>query len=175
MAQNLLKRQFPNLQGLNDVDYVSACTENLTICHIPEKKKYVQVLHTGNQHWICVCNINPSSSQGILPPNSVNIYDSLHSSDSLPVPSKVKKQLHYMLKLKRKQLKVNYVKVQQQKNSNDCGLFAIANAVSAAYNVNPQSVVYESERMRTHLVQCLQAKHMDMFPTTWIHNDINWS
>ena len=50
IAQNLLKQQFPNLNGLVDTS-VGKCQE---FDIIPAKQRYVQILHAGSLHWICV-------------------------------------------------------------------------------------------------------------------------
>ena len=57
------------------------------------------------------------------------------------------------------------VSVQQQKNSVDCGLFAIAFATSLAFGDDPRDITYDEDVLRSHLVNCLTEKNMSKFPT----------
>ena len=54
--------------------------------------------------------------------------------------------------------------VQQQTNSVDCGLFAIAFATSLAFGEDPANVTYDSKKLRMHLIKCLNKKQMTCFP-----------
>ena len=55
--------------------------------------------------------------------------------------------------------------VQQQTNCVDCGLFAIAFATSLAHNENPVRRVYNTTKLRQHLVSCLEAGKVSVFPS----------
>ena len=55
--------------------------------------------------------------------------------------------------------------MQQQINCVDCGLFAIAFATSLAHNENPVKRVYNTAKLRQHLVLCLEAGKMSVFPS----------
>ena len=46
-------------------------------------------------------------------------------------------------------------RVQQQDNGVDCGLFALAFATSLAFGDDPCLTVYDSSKLRQHLVNCL--------------------
>ena len=54
--------------------------------------------------------------------------------------------------------------VQQQRNSVDCGLFAIAFATSLAFGGNPCDVAYDQKLMRKHFLDCLKKEEMMPFP-----------
>ena len=48
--------------------------------------------------------------------------------------------------------------------SNDCGLFAAAYCTSLAHGQNPSAFVYDQSLMGKHLMCCLEAQKMDLFP-----------
>ena len=50
-----------------------------------------------------------------------------------------------------------------QNNSNDCGLYAIANAVAEAFSTDPTTQEYDTELMRGHLIHCLEQNEMSPF------------
>lgn len=53
----------------------------------------------------------------------------------------------------------------------DCGLFAIAFAVSLCLGMNPSKFIYDQEKMRRHLIECLESQKFSNFPfsinTNW--------
>ena len=63
-------------------------------------------------------------------------------------------------------LQVKVPRVQQQPNSYDCGLFAIANVVEFCFNPNGFNtrVSYTVSKMREHLIECLERGNMTPFP-----------
>ena len=54
--------------------------------------------------------------------------------------------------------------VQQQTNSVDGGLFAIAFATSLAFGEDPANVTYDSTKHRMQLIKCLDENQMTCFP-----------
>ena len=75
IAQNILKKQFSKTAGLQDT--VTGKTQAFDI--IRNEEKYIQILHAGSFHWICVpntqrnktdnsyCQIYNCSTNGSLP------------------------------------------------------------------------------------------------------------
>ena len=61
-------------------------------------------------------------------------------------------------------VELQFVPVQQQTNDSDCGVFAVAFAVSLALGRNPKHVTFHTSRMRPHLAGCLKAQKISMFP-----------
>ena len=55
-------------------------------------------------------------------------------------------------------------KVQKQCGGDDCGLFAIANAVQLAKKQNPTEVNFYQYVMRAHLISCFEKGKMTTFP-----------
>ena len=114
--------------------------------------EFIQILHTGSNHWVCISNI------GCLP-GKVHLYDSLfHDIISQEVEDQTNDLLGGNL------VSLDFVPVQQQTNDSDCGVFAIAFAVSLALGTDPMHVTFDIRRMRPHLTACLKDKKLNMFP-----------
>ena len=62
-------------------------------------------------------------------------------------------------------LMYRYKQCQQQTNSSDCGLFAVAFAAVLASGGHPSSFRFHQESMRGHLHSCLQNGLLSSFPT----------
>ena len=52
------------------------------------------------------------------------------------------------------------MKLTKQIGSNDCGL-----ATALAYEVDPATLLFEQNEMRTHLANCFMRQHLTQFPT----------
>jgi len=114
--------------------------------------EFVQILHTGSNHWVCISNI------GCLP-GKVHLYDSLfHDVISQEIEDQTNDLLGGDL------VSLEFVPVQQQTSDSDCGVFAIAFAVSLALGTDPMHVTFDVRRMRLHLAACLKNKKLNMFP-----------
>ena len=89
----------------------------------------------------------------------VHLYDSLfHDVISQEVEDQTNDLLGGNL------VSLDFVPVQQQTNDSDCGVFAIAFAVSLALGTDPMHVTFDIHRMRLHLAACLKDKKLNMFP-----------
>ena len=146
MAQVLLHEAKPSIEGFQrptlgparNFDVVSA--------------EFIQVLHTGNSHWVCI------SSIGCVP-GYVNLYDSLfHDIISEEVEDQTNDLLGGSL------VGLNFVPVQQQPNGSDCGVFAIAFATCLVFETDPRQVNFDVNGIRQHLASCLRNREMSMFP-----------
>ena len=73
--------------------------------------EFIQILHTGSDHWVCVLGCSPG----------LNLYDSLYHD---VITQEVEEQTCDLLG--GNLINLNCVPVQQQTNSSDCGVFAIA-------------------------------------------------
>ena len=68
------------------------------------------------------------------------------------------------MKTEKKILKAKFSNVYMQTNGNDCGLYAIANATALAFGRDPSKEQYIPNKLREHLIQCLENKEMRPFP-----------
>ena len=115
--------------------------------------EFVQILHTGNSHWVCI------SSVGCLP-GHVNLYDSLYDSVLSP---EIEEQAKDLLGGRLEAL--NLMPVQQQRNGSDCGVFAIAFSTCLVFGEDPTFVNFDIVKMRPHLAACLRNGRMSLFPS----------
>ena len=116
--------------------------------------EFIQILHTGNYHWVCV------SSIGCLP-GVVNLYDSLYHNI---IEDEIEEQVKSLMGGDCfKDMTV--VPVQQQNNESDCGVFAAAFATCLVNYVPPETVQFDFPKMRQHLFNCLQNGAIERFPT----------
>ena len=111
---------------------------------------FIQILHTGHHHWVCVSSIG-------CEPGVVHLYDSLFSG---VIDNDVKEQVICLFGEKD----VKVVNVQQQTNMYDCGIFAIAFATCLACNILPETVHLDVALLRPHLKRCLKSGQMEPFP-----------
>ena len=113
---------------------------------------FVQILHVNGNHWVCVSSIN-------CQPGYVNILDSLSTGIISEELEKLIRSIlgpHYQ--------GVNTLVVQQQRNSCDCGLFALAFATSLVFGQNPEHPNFNVKLMRPHLCACLRNRYIETFP-----------
>ena len=114
-AQQLLKTQFPHLDGLNDPGILSG--DLVT----PAVTEFVQIINTGG-HWVCLSTIGCANGY-------VKVYDSMGTS---PSPTAIINSCQ-MLFHNGKKVTVSNQKVQRQQGASDCGLFAIAFTTSLCF------------------------------------------
>ena len=76
--------------------------------------EFVQVMNA-NDHWIAVSTIGCQYSH-------IKVYDSLYHD----MPTRTKDQICSLLGCTESSIKLDYVNVQLQSNSSDCGLFSLA-------------------------------------------------
>ena len=149
-AQNMIKEEFPELDGLetpllSQVDGFTAITSS-----------GVQIHHV-KDHWVTSSCVD----------NKVSLYD---SSPSGKWPVKLTHQLAAVYKLRAStlddglQLMVNVPTVQWQKDGTDYGVFAIAFAYHAARGDDPSRITFNQAKMQQHLVACFEEGRLSPFP-----------
>ena len=90
--------------------------------------------------------------------------------DSLTCPAAISASLNkqllqrYGALAKGGELTVYILPADQQTNSTDCGVYAIANAVEFLADDGDPIAIYESAAMRRHLIKCLESWDMTPFP-----------
>ncbi len=125
----------------------------------PVKRFYVQVhnISYGGGHWLL--------SKLDWKKKEVQLFDSLSIT---PLPVDLIRQLHqlygHMASCDDKKLSISVVTVQQQSNTNDCGLFAIANGFEVVSGGDPGLCFYDCAVMRKHFTSVLVAQDLVPFP-----------
>lgn len=145
-SQKLLALQFPTLMGFH-----------LTFKQTVVRKwidNYVQILHCRGCHWITLSTIG--CQEGM-----VNVYDSMFTDVDDETQKAIRKVFN------ESSISFSLPKVQRQKGTNDCGLFAIAFATKLCFSHNPAAVSameYTQCAFRGHLIACLENAYFIDFP-----------
>ena len=153
IGQQLLKERFPNLDGFQD----TLLGETNAFSTIKRHKKFVQILHTGNMHWICIANTYKGKYQNDV----CHVYDSLNNGK---LSSNNKRHIASLCQYEGEKFTINIQPVQQQDNGVDCGLYAVAFATSLAFGDDPVKLFYNKYNLQTHFINCLLNKNMTKFP-----------
>ena len=110
-GMNLLKSAYPHVQGMQD------CMMSDTLNFEPPNSDFVQILNCARNPWICVSTVG-------CQPGRINVFDTGH------IPLGTKEAIASLLCTAKKSITLVFPDVQQQPNSCDCGLFALAYASS---------------------------------------------
>ena len=135
MGQNLLSKDFPDIDGFQDTVIGKVLRFNV----IGKQRKYIQILHCGSNHWICVANMTSEKVDN----DTHFIYYSLASRN---ISADVLSQIARYSKHEEPQLEIHVTDVQHQ-GSGDCGVFAVAFATSLAFGQNPEKISYDKKLM----------------------------
>lgn len=151
-SQCLLREEFPFVEGLNDSDLLRAAK-----VQVPAATDVIQIHHVG-QHWLVSAAVR----------NQIQVYDSLLPGSCTPLPLRQQLATIYRRFCRGPDgiIDVQVKCTQKQQRAVDCGLFAIANAVSLASGIDPADIQYNQSLMRTHLHMCLTKGRLKMFPHT---------
>ena len=148
-THNLLRRQFPNIKGLTNSQYVAA--KKSPQCSLTSD--CIQIHQSEHSHWVV-----SSVSNG-----KITVYDSMLPNITLQLSCQLlhlygdKEDVH-------KPIRVTVTMCQQQMGESDCGLFAIANALALAKDVSLQNIKFLQSHMRSHLHQRFKNQLLTMFP-----------
>ena len=150
-AQTILKYQFPSLNGF------------FSTLMLPTLKPlgqwqadFLQICHCRGNHWVMISTKGCKTGEFLA-------YDSLYDDIDATTLTTFQKIFNCPLAYKM-------ATVQKQKGAVDCGVLSIAVATYIAL-VNFPSVSFpkfDQEKLRTHLVSCLEAKQFSMFPSTYM-------
>lgn len=127
---------------------------------LPAKMPFIQVLHVNGNHWITVSNIRPKSDPTL---DSVGIYDSNWSSTAVVAPNTMQ-QICSFFKSMAQSITFNMINVERQTNMSDCGVFSLAYATELAYWGDPSVVVWDSDKMRQHIIDSVKNGCVLPFP-----------
>ena len=154
-ANQLLRSQYPDKQGLcTPVLGQKLCFPEFSTLQGYAGHTYLQILHTGADHWIAI---------EILSEEEVWVYDSMY----LKPTYHTLKQIASIVKSKHRQINISVAKVQFQKTTVDCGVYALAFLTDLCHGINPNTRVYASaQELRKHLIYCFEQGTMSLFPST---------
>ena len=135
------------------------------------RMKYVaapvcQIHHTGSDRWVTsVLSENC---------NEIIIFNSLQGKFP-SISNSLKLQLFAVYGGTKKHLNIKIPQVQQQSNLVDCGLFAIALAAEFCFNGydGDDSIEFDRQFMRAHVLACFQRKTFSHFPKSGGKCDLN--
>ena len=137
-----------------------------TIPPIPTNEKHIQFLYSSlsrdnaNDNWLLYGRGNWVCSY--YDRKNIFIYDFLNNKRLEKDHEQFLKKLFPAYDFI--QNPVQFPTVQQQPNGSDCGVFAIAFAVSLLFNIKPEKVQYNHSLMRPHLIKMFEINIIDHFP-----------
>ena len=146
-ARLMLKEQYPQVDGLQR----TALAQKLAM--EPQWGEFVQVLNVSQSHWVTISTIG-------CEPGAINVYNSLYWQ----LPKHAQKVVADLMQCSVKAINVNYVDAQLQTGASDCGLFAVAFATALCSATDPNTMVFEQQDMRGHLLGCIDAGILTPFP-----------
>ena len=154
-VNQLIRSQFPDLQRLwTPVLGQQLSYPQFNIVQGYAGFYYLQVLHSGADHWVTI---------EILSQEEDRVYDSVY----LKPTYHTLRQISSIIKSMYSQINVFLEKVQYQKNSVNCGIFAVAFLTDLCHQLDPASCQYaHSRKLRKHLVQCFERRRMSPFLTS---------
>ena len=122
LAHSILAKQFPNIAGF--MDTCLGKTQQFDL--VTRNKSYVQIIHAGSLHWVCVVNtLITKNGNGIH-----YLYDSLSRSE---IMIDIVKQVASYSCHPEPVITLVTKAIQQQTNGVDCGLFSIVFATKLAF------------------------------------------
>ena len=104
---------------------------------------YVQIYNYAGIHCLTL-------TKEISQNNSISIYDSLGRH----INAHLKGICVALLFSEEKSIRLEVMNCHQQVGQNDCGLFSIANALSACLGEDPTTIIGDQTKMRDHLRKC---------------------
>ena len=144
IAQCLIKRQFPHIEGLQ-----SSLLQSKPGREYEAGTDQLQIVHSRGDHWVLASTVGCENGK-------VNVYDSVYSS-----LDEMTKQVVFNLFNHRP---INMIDSQRQEGGMDCGLFVVANATAIAFGVDPSKAKFKQVAMRAHLAKCFEEEKISLFP-----------
>ncbi len=155
-AMQMLSQQHPDIGGLY------CCTLGASL-EYPQATgdKWMQIIHDGSNHWVLASKGFSKTDR-----DHVMVYDSSAGDLSEWKCDHVVSCMSSLLKTSKKEMIYIIKSCQQQGNGYDCGVFAIAFATSLANGIDPATLLYNPDTMRTHLDSCMKSGVLLPFPST---------
>ena len=155
-AQWLTSKMFPHAKGLHSVLAFESRKPKVE----RGLEDFVQVILIGRNHWVTITNIGCES-------NKVKVYDSLYYLYA-KLPESDRQKFHTslasLLNTSLANMVIEWPSMVQQKGCSDCGLFALAVAVSLCNDDDPGLQAYDQRALRVHLALCFQCDEITSFP-----------
>ena len=154
----LLSSQFPDIHGFQNCGYAPVRENGRWKYGLKMKQvsaPCTQIHHTGNDHWLVSFQDEPSGD--------IHVADSMSSGqDELSTSV----DMQFLQMYGRGKLNISLLKVQQQRNSIDCGIFAIAFCTEFCYTGRKGVLHAEFDvvKMRGHLANCMENMELTPFP-----------
>ena len=165
-AHQILANQFKDINGFQCSTiaptydeklekWVNSAGENLESRCPPS----VQIHHTGHFHWVMSCQME---KDGI-----VYIMDSLTKGE---LSTSLQIQIAAIYGFGRDKVNCIIPVINRQRNSVDCGLFAIANTAEFCFTkfkgiqTGKAQCIFEHDELRSHFIKCLEKGEMECFP-----------
>ena len=115
--------------------------------------EFVQILHNDRGHWITISTTGTSCTE-------VHVFDSMYPSTGCSL----KMQISCLLHTEWPHITLLIKDVQMQSGTAHCGVFAISFATALIYNKQLTELCFDQSRMRSHLVEYLEARWISVFP-----------
>ena len=158
-CQSVTKSQFPCITGFQNTWRVPVLENKKWIYQHKMRSQpspSVQIHHTGCDHWITSCQD---------PNGTIYVLDSMNGKT---LTTSVQIQMSMIYGKGKTVVPVKIPNVQQQKNSIDCGVFAIVFMVEFCFNnfIGRDNVNFDTNTMRDHLIKCIESQQVSPFPKT---------
>ena len=157
-SMDILKAQHPHVGGLSSCLYKDLLSTN-------QFGRFVQIMNNthppnNEQQWLVLSNLSKEPL--------VRIYDPLYnSSQSLQhLTLRVKTTIFALMREPRRSCRIQMMTIPQQYKRCECGLLAIASAVSLLAGRDPSQLSYSDTRtLRYHLADCIVRGYFPEFPS----------
>ena len=150
VAQYMLKQQHPSIGGFQP----PALSQNLAM--ILPQEQFVQIVNVNKNHWIALSTVGCQKA-------CVRIYD---CNGGKQLPKSTLKLISALLQTQEDQFAVEFIDVQMQEGSHDCGLFAVAYITSICNGQDPAVLLYKQNAMRKHILKSIEDGVMSVFPSS---------
>ncbi len=148
--QRMMARDLQILDGLQD----TVLGQKLMFRPMPDVP-FVQVLHNGEYHWLTISTYG--CQEGEL--------NYLYSKFSGRISNHVMLRICHIMKCRMPKLEINVLPVQEQTNSVDCGVYALAFAHCILQGKDDVAkVLFDQVKMRLHLLKALLKDKCEPFP-----------
>ena len=137
-------------------------SQKKSVPYYPVGNEHLQLLHDGANHWLLSCNFN----------GGVHVLGSLRTNLSV-VTKRWLKALYKPLLDDNRKLVVTFFPVNNQNDGFNCRLYAIAFAADIINGLFPMDSQYDVNKMRQHLIKCLENERLDAFPKLQKQTNVN--